>query len=399
MSVMSTRKAIFAMGSVALMLVLLAAGMFGQSGGDGSLYRPLSIFTEVYSLVRNGYVEEPPADRLIEGAFTGVTDAIDEFSYYVPPSQMAEYKGYAERPMTPLGLVVSKRFGYAYVIAAIEGSPAALAGVEKGDFIEKIDGRPTQDMAVWQIHDAFGGNSEKPLGLVVLRSGMGRREILAIRRGMAGDRDLKLETRNAIAILTIPVFETGTAARFAARLDEVRKAGTARLIVDVRGNAGGDVEEAVMAADALLSKGLITAVAGRRAEKQSWQADRATQYDGELQVLIDNSTAGAGEIFAAAIRGNDRGKLVGVSTYGKSVVQKFVILPSGGGLFMTIGHYTTPELKPILEQGVRPDVLVDLAVFAIRDAKGKKSDAPRKDLILNKALSIYRQPVAQRPAA
>jgi len=97
------------------------------------------------------------------------------------------------------------------------------------------------------------------------------------------------------------------------------------------------------------------------------------------------------EIFAAAIRGNGRGKVVGVPTYGKSVVQRFITLPSGGGVQMTVGHYTMPDLKPIKEGGVKPDVTVDLTSQALRD-RDNKDQKPRQDLILNKALSLYNEP-------
>src|SRR5262249_52772427 len=119
----------------------------------------------------------------------------------------------------------------------------------------------------------------------------------------------------------------------------------------------------------------------------------ATDYDGDLEVLADNSTASGAEIFAAAIHGNGRGKIVGTTTYGKSIIQKFIALPSGGGVFMTVGHYTYPDLKPIKDGGVKPDVVVDLTAQALR-AADTKEPKPREDLILEKALSLFAEPQA-----
>jgi len=181
-----------------------------------------------------------------------------------------------------------------------------------------------------------------------------------------------------------------TAAQFRTALENVRKSNTRKLIVDVRGNAGGDVDEAITAADELLTNGLITSLEGRKVEPKKWQADRATDYDGDVEVLTDASTASGAEIFAAAIHGNSRGKTIGVTTYGKSIVQKFITLPSGGGVFMTVGHYTTPDSKPIKEGGIKPDVVVDLSSQALRDPNAKEDQLPPKeDLILQKALSLY----------
>ena len=183
-----------------------------------------------------------------------------------------------------------------------------------------------------------------------------------------------------------------------AALENTRKNGSRKLIIDVRGNAGGDVDEAITAADELLTSGLITSVEGRHLDAKRWQADRATDYDGDLEVLTDNSTASGAEVFAAAIRGNGRGKVVGVTTYGKSIVQKFITLPSGGGVFMTVGHYTTPELKAIKETGIRPDVIVDLSSQAIHDTSDKDVKQTREDLILNKALALFGAPALKNAA-
>ena len=213
-----------------------------------------------------------------------------------------------------------------------------------------------------------------------------------------------LETKQIgnIAYIKIPYFEKETATQFKTALEQVRKSGTRKLIVDVRGNAAGDVEQAITAADELLTSGLITALDGRRTEAKRWQADRNTDYDGDVEVLTDASTAAGAEIFAAAIHGNNRGKTVGVTTYGKSIVQKFIPLASGGGVYMTIAHYTQPDLKPIKDGGVRPDVVVDLSSQAIREPNGTQPPEKKEDLILNKALSLYgaqpAQPVAKKAA-
>ena len=387
-ALMSKKKAVFFAVSVALVFSLLGGALFGQATQRNNVFRYLSIFTEVFDLVRNNYVEQVSSDQLLDGAFSGVTDAIDEFSYYVSPSQMAAYRTFVQVDDNGIGLVVTRRFGYAYVIAAVNGSPAAKAGIERGDFIEKVDGKPTQKMAIWQVRNLL--RADKVVDLQVLRGGQTKRDTFRIQQTVFHPVAITTQQFGTVAYIKIPFFEKGTAEQLKTALANARKNGR-KLIIDVRGNAGGDVDEAIASADELLTSGLITSVEGRHIEAKRWQADRNTDYDGDLEVLTDNSTASGAEIFAAAIRGNGRGKVVGVTTYGKSIVQKFIPLPSGGGVFMTIGHYTYPDLKPIKDGGVKPDVVVDLTSQALRD-RDAKDLRPRPDLILEKALSMFNEP-------
>lgn len=385
---MMTKKRIaFLSVSVALMVTLLAGALFGQTTPKQNVYRYLSIFSEVFELVRNNYVEPVQNEQLMDGAFNGVTDAIDEFSYYVPPAQMNAYKGFTDVEDNGLGMIVTKRFGYAFVISPVKGSPADKAGLSRGDFIEAIDGQSTQKMAVWQIRTAL--NKNRPVKLQILRGGETKRETVTITPATFHPIAPTSETISGIAYVKLPYFEEGSAAQFRAALEEARTKNIRKLIVDLRGNAGGSVEEAILAADELLTSGLITSLEGRKVESKRWQADRNTAYDGEIQVLTDPSTAGGAEIFAAAIRGNNRGKVVGITTYGKAIVQKFINLPSGGGVQMTVAHYTTPDLKAITETGIKPDVIVDLSAQAIRDPNAKGKPEKEEDLILEKALELY----------
>lgn len=384
---MTKKKIAFLTLSVVLLLTLLTGALFGQTTEKSTVYRYLSIFSEVLDLVRTNYVDQVASDKLMDGAFAGVTDAIDEFSYYVPPAQMAAYKKFVDVEDNGLGVIVTKRYGYAFVVAPIEGSPAEAAGLSSGDFIEKIDGKATQSMTAWQIRAAI--NQPRPVKLQVLRGGETQREEVTVEPKTFRPVTVRNDTISGIAYVKIPWFEEGTAAQFRAALESVRQKGARKLIVDLRGNAGGSVEEAIAAADELLTSGLITSLEGRKVEAKSWQADRNTAYDGELQVLTDPSTAAGAEVFASAIRGNSRGKVVGLTTYGKAIVQKFIPLPSGGGVQMTIGHYTTPDHKAITDTGVKPDVIVDLSSQALEEQKPKGKREPKDDLILNKALQLF----------
>lgn len=392
---MTKRKVAFLSLSVALMITLLAGAVSGQTTQKSNVYRYLSIFSEVFDLVRSNYVEQVSSDQLMDGAFAGVTDAVDEFSYYVPPSQMNGYKSFVDVDDNGVGVVVTKRFGYAYVITPVPGSPADKAGIERGDFIEKVNGTATQKLAIWQVRNAMRG--DKPVKLQVLRSGETKREEVTIPHATYHPLALETNTLSGVAYVKIPYFEKGTAAQFRAALEDVRKRSLRKLIIDLRGNAGGSVDEAIAAADELLTSGLITALEGRKIDAKRWQADRSTSYDGDVQVLTDITTAAGAEVFAGAIRGNGRGKVVGGTTYGKAIQQKFITLPSGGGVHMTVAHYTLPDLKPIKETGVKPDVNVDLSAQYLRDPDSKGKQQPERDLILEKALELFGADAAAAP--
>src|SRR3954465_4252289 len=210
---MSKKKIVFLSVSVALLLSLLGGALFGQATQKNNVYRYLSIFTEVFDLVRNNYVEQVPPDQLMDGAFSGVTDAVDEFSYYVPPSQMAAYKNFSDVEDNGVGVVVTKRFGYAYVIAAVPGSPAAKTGLERGDFIEKVDGAPTAKMSIWQIRNALrnSGNSVK---LQVVHGGQTKRDEYALKETQFHPVALDTKQLGGVAYIKIPYFEKGTAQQF-----------------------------------------------------------------------------------------------------------------------------------------------------------------------------------------
>jgi carboxyl-terminal processing protease len=382
---MTKKKITFFVLSTALLVSLLSAAMVAQMAPRDSLYRYLSMFTEVFALARSSYVEEVAPAQLMDGAFVGVTDAIDEFSYYVPPARLSGYTGAGEDVEERLGLNMTRRFGYGYVIATVKGSPADAGGIKAGDLVESIDGQTTGKMAIWEMRQALVKEDGAPVRLTILTTGMSKRSEVSIQPRPFPAPLPRLEMIEGIAYVRIPFFGKGTAEAFGQLLDRLEADGSAKLIVDVRGNAGGAIPEAIASADLLLESGRITSLTGQRVDNRDWNADPSIRYRGEIQLLADSSTAGPAEVFIAAIQENRRGELVGRSTYGKAIDQRFVELPSGGGLNLTVGHYRSPEGKVIKTQGIRPDVMVDLTALLLE--RGDDDSAP--DLILNRALSRF----------
>jgi carboxyl-terminal processing protease len=376
-------KTLFLAFSIVLLSTILVAGLAGQGAKADNLYRNLSLFAEVMSLVNQSYVDPVVDTELIEGAFQGITDAIDEFSYYIPPASVALYEQARETDGTGSGLVVSKRLGYAYIISVVEGSPAAEAGIRAGDFIERIDGELTTDMPVWRIES--GLRRTDPVEVTIVRSALDEREQLTLERADFEPAPPSVRYEDGRAVVRIPHFGPGTANALAAILDDVREKGVDLLLIDVRGNAEGSMEDAIAAADQLLASGIIATLEGRRVEKRVWEAGPGQSFDGELVVLIDNSTAGGAEIFAAAISRNERGRTVGIPTYGRAIEQKFVLLPSGGALNITVAHYMAPDGSSISLRGLRPDVQVNRAALILSEQNGDSAD-----LIMQRGLALLR---------
>jgi len=393
----STRKVVFLALSVGIMGALLAAAMFGQAVQQDSVYKYLSVFSEVFSIVRTNYVDEVSPDKLVDGAFQGVTQAVDEFSYYVPPAEMPQYKQFLDADgMVDPGVVLTKRFGYALVVGLEPGCAASKSGIKAGDLIERVDDRDVSGLALWQVQALLRGKAGDKRNLVVVRSGGTMREEVGLDLEPREDVPFEEKTFGHVGYLKVPDFQPGTADRLETKLHELRDAGTGALILDLRGNATGTVDESIRAADLLLSGGTITSIAGRKAESKVWQADKGTAFDGDVVVLTDATCAEGAEIFAAALSGNKRGETVGLPTYGRAIVQRLVDLPSGGGLYITIGHYTRPDLEPIKQDGVRPDVMVDRSAW---DNASPDKDGEKRDPILEKALSILDVPAEDKAAA
>ncbi|MBW3565956.1 MAG: hypothetical protein KY459_14690 [Acidobacteria bacterium] len=372
----------FILLSLALMSTIIVGALFGQAADKDNLYRNLSLFTEVIELVDNSYVDEVDQERLIEGAFAGVTEAIDEYSFYVPPASMADYERVRVLDDPGVGLIISKRLGYAYVIATIAGSPAEREGIVAGDFIERINGNLTTDMPVWKIEAALRFFESDRVEMTIVRAGMAERERFTFEQEDYEIDGPRLSWDEGDAILVVPQFSAGTADLVAAILEEVGKRKTDRLLIDLRGNAWGEAEEAIRTADLFMEEGVITSTEGRRIEPQEWNAEKGSSWNGSTVVLVDTSTAGPAEVFAAALSRNGVARLVGVPTYGKMPVRQFVRLGSGGGLEITVGHYQTPDGMSIVEGGVRPDIVINRAALALSDED--------EDLILDRGLAILR---------
>ena len=365
-----TRLSVLLISTPILAFVIIGGLMGKASAGEGDeTFQHLRVFEDVISLVMSNYVEEVKVDRVMEGALRGLAEGLDPDSAYLNAAQVKDVE--AKKPLADgeVGVELTRQF-YLRVIAAREGSPAAKAGLQTGDFIRAIDGKPTRDLSVFE-------------GVRMLRGAPGSKVALTILRGNAAEpHDITLVREKAAAApvrskmlgtdtgyIRIPAFTATTAADVQRQAAELTKGGAKSLIVDVRHAAEGAIDDGVATARLFVKSGTLVVKAGRDAvgaDKKVIEGTRekiaAKAGDGAIElpvkVLVTAGTSGAAEVFAAALQGNNRAELIGEHTIGRAAAQKLVKLPEGRGLWLTYARYLRPTGEPIQGTGLKPNVAV-----------------------------------------
>ncbi len=385
----SNRSRLLFVLASALALVLLTAlkGPILAPGRDPAT-RALAIFTEVLNLTRNNYVEPVEVGTLLDGAYDGVTDAIDPFSYYVPPDKMDKYRAYESSRQQDCGLVVGRRLGAPYVVSAVQGSPAEAAGLLPGDVLLGIDGVTTRNQALWEVEAALAGPEGSSVRLKVLRGGEEHELEFTVARRPYKPSAVAEKTVESIPVLRIPSFEKGAADALREELVRLSPRPSA-VILDLRNCASGDVEEAVRGASLFVPEGPVTKLEGKKVPPRDFPTKGARVWDGKVLVLVDDGTGGPAEIFAGALGDRIPATLVGEPTAGMGISQKLISMPSGGALYLTVAEYTTPSGKEFAGKGLKPTVRVDLF---------PDDTAPGRDPILKRAIELARGD-SPRPSA
>ena len=375
-----TRAAVLAVSLPVLAFAVIGGFLGREAAAQGESYRALRIFEDVVTLIINNYVEEVDVDKVMHGAMHGLADGLDPDSAYLDAQQMKTVDAPTAGLADP-GLALTRQY-YLRVVAARDGSAAAKAGLRPGDYVRSIDGQSTRDTTVFE-------------GMRLLRGKAGTKVKLAILRGNAAEPheiELVREQQPALAIkgrvlpagtayLRVGEFTSTTAAQIRNEVQSLTRGGAARLVIDVRGTAQGDLDLGFEAARLFVPTGVL---GYRQARGQEKQAVSAAAGDGALTlpvaILADNGTAGPAEVFAAALSGNKRASLVGERSLGRAGRQKVVKLPDGAGLLLTHLLYLGPGGVSLHERGVAPDVAVDVPAvdFGVEPTPG--------DPVLDKAI-------------
>lgn len=381
-------RALFVVVSICALASLRAVTGPEGTGRDPAT-QALSIFSEVFSLTRTNYVEPTESKALLEGAYDGMSDALDPFSYYVPASSMSAYKAQQSASAASPGIVFARRGGYPYIVAPLPGSSADKAGVKPGDLLDSVDGKTLRNAPMWKIQAALEGPEGSSCELGLFRGGDEKRLTISVNRSRFEPPALSTKWERDVAVLKIPAFTPGTAAAVRRELEEAQRRGISKVIVDVRGSIGGEIANAAPVAALFVGKGPIATVVTRKAAARPLESQTDAIWKGRTLVLMDDSTAGPAEVFAAAVHDRAKATTVGETTVGMAIIQKTVPTTEGGSLFMTVGRYVSPSGQVLGGKGLAPDERV--IVFP-----GEAADTDR---ILQRGLELARSEAAPRQAA
>jgi carboxyl-terminal processing protease len=328
-----------------------------------SPYALMDQLARVLVWIENEYVDPVDRARLVEGAIKGMVAELDPHSSYMPPEDYGVFQGDTEGHFGGIGVEVDFSTDSVIVIAPIEGSPAELAGIHAGDRIVAIDGQAVRDRSPAELVRTMRGDPGSKVLVTIRREGVDRLLFFTLVRRVVTVTSIasKLLAGN-VAYVRVKTFQSGTHAELLDHIGRLRaKAGGAftGIVLDLRNNPGGLVNEASAVADELLDGGVIYTTRRRGQVVDEVRADSAGALRrGPAAVLVNEFSASAAELVAGALRDQHRATLVGASTFGKGSVQTIIDLPGGAGLRLTTLRYYTPSGQAIQARGVTPDVLV-----------------------------------------
>ena len=377
--------AIFA--ALALGFGLGEFGLFGVHAGgqqDGA-YRQMRVYAEVLKKVQTDYVTDPNINDVTTGALHGLLESLDSDSSYLTPTEYTIYKARPTTGVAQVGIVVSKRYGYATVVSVVPGSPADKEHLSDGDIIESIGDQSTRELSPAVIRLMLEGKPGSTLSLSVVRPRKADPDKLTLTRSITTPASLsEKQYDNATILYLKPGLLT------AARVDEIAtklksEGKNLKVVLDLRDSSGDDPQQGLRLANFFLKQGTMATLEGQKYPLQTFTADPAKFLtDAPLAVLINRGTFGAAELTAAAIEDAKRGDVVGERSFGEGSVQKTIELPDGAALVLTVAKFESPSGKKIQDDAVTPTVAVGPAIGEEdEETPPAKSDEP-----LNKALQL-----------
>jgi carboxyl-terminal processing protease len=397
---MKTKVVILATSFAVLVFIVIGSmGGVHASSNDGA-YRQLQVYSEVLSRVQSEYVEEPNIPKVTNGALHGLLESLDSNSSYLTPDAYKAYKDHKSQGRADIGAIISKRFGYADVVAVLPGSPAEKAGIEETDIFETIEGKSTREMSLQEIRNLLSGAAGTSVEAEIVH---GRQpaepQKISITRAIVPIPPVTdKEMEDGIGYIKIEALTKGKAQEIAAKIKSLEKSGTKKILLDLRNCADGEESEGIAVANLFLNHGTITYLQGQKFPRESFNADPSKAITNlPLAVLVNRGTAGAAEIVASAILENARGDVVGDKTFGDGSVTKTFDLPDGGALILSVAKYYSPSGKAIQDDAVTPNVLVadqsDNLVSDDEDQTAPQDEAEPKNTVddqLNKAVEVLK---------
>ena len=366
--------------STPVIVFALVGGYLGQAMAKDDTYQHLRVFDDVVTHVVNNYVEEVDLKQAMRGAMRGLAEALDADSAFLTPELVRTVESNSSAGPGDVGIELVRQY-YLRVVSAREGSPAAKAGLRTGDFIRAIDNKPTRDMSAYEGARLLRGALGSKVALLVFRGNAADPHELTLVRERISGPELTSRMANATTgYVRIVDFTKESPTRIRQAFDTLAKSGATRYIIDLRGTARGDLDDGVAAARLFVRSGPLSVKQTKTGREVVTAQAADAVITAPVELLIDQGTAAAAEVFASALDGNDRAGLIGERTLGRAARQQLVKLPDGSGLLLSSIRYLTPKNEGIHERGLGPDVEVDQPDVEFG------ATPPSKDDTLDKAL-------------
>jgi carboxyl-terminal processing protease len=359
-----------------LVLVLIFLCAPRVNAESDHTYESLKLFVAVLEELEKNYVEPVDVDTLIHNAIKGMVENLDPHSSFMPPQAFDDLQDDTKGEFSGIGIVITLKDGILTVVSPIEGTPAYEAGIHAGDIIVKIDGESTKGMALWEAVNRMRGPRLEEVVITLIREDEPAPLEFSLKR------DLIPMTSVRSAMLTpgygyirVTNFRMNTHEEMFKHLETLEQENTSLkgLVIDLRDNPGGLLDQAIKMADFFLDQGAIVSIKGRdQKNSQTYQAypDKADRKY-PIVVLINGGSASASEIVAGALQDQSRALILGTPSFGKGSVQTVRPLKDGYGLKYTIARYYTPSGSSIQAKGIQPDI--EVAPGTLEDTRKKTS--------------------------
>jgi len=360
-----------------------------DSGSTASGKLDYNKLDQLQQYIQSQYVDPISTDKLLEGALKGMVEATgDKYSAYMSPTEYKNFRQHLDSTFTGIGVTVetSPKTGYVTVVAPIKNSPGEKAGLKTGDAIIQVDGKDITKLTLDEAVNLIKGPSGTKVKLTVLREGVQEPLTFTITRAKIDMPTIEWSMKeDGIGYVKLYEFNDQLGDRLSKAIADLKSKGMTRLILDLRGNPGGLLTEAVNVASQFLPPGApVVHIVDRKGEKETFTSKAKSPFNMPLVVLVDGGSASASEIVSGAIKDLKAGVLMGTKTFGKGTVQTFFDMTTASGekagLKLTTARYLTAGGNSIHEKGIMPDVVVE-----------QPKDAPAgSDLQLDKAIAYIK---------
>lgn len=343
---------------------------------EATPYESLKLFVSVLEELEKNYVEDVDAETLIHNAIKGMVENLDPHSSFMPPHAFEDLQDDTKGEFSGIGIVITLKDGILTVVSPIEGTPAYEAGIFAGDIIVKIDGDSTKGMALWEAVKRMRGPRHEEVLITIIREG----EPAPLEFSLKRDLIPMTSVRSAVlapgyGYIRVTNFRMNTHEEMSRQLEELETADSPLkgLVIDLRDNPGGLLDQAIKMADLFLEDGAIVSIKGRDQKNNQIYEARPDRSDKKypVVVLINGGSASASEIVAGALQDHSRALILGTPSFGKGSVQTVRPLKDGYGLKYTIARYYTPNGRSIQAKGIQPDI--DVASGIVEENRKKPS--------------------------